>query len=186
MSTQVKRCSMATMNERWEGDDRGWDGWMVSLMPLTWVWVGSVIWWWTGKPDVLQSMGSQSVGHDLMAELNWVNYFISYFNFHICHLTVVRYKWDHLGKVPRAWTNFLNTLNFSFVYFIIFSKISFTLFLEYPLAVLWRWLSILYSLSLVTLTLLHILPYMSRYTSPLLPMHISLTSVVLYVHSHFN
>ena len=28
--------------------------------PLGWVWVGSRNWWWTGKPDMLQSLGSQS------------------------------------------------------------------------------------------------------------------------------
>ena len=27
-------------------------------------------WWWAGKPAVLQSMGSQRVGHDWMTELN--------------------------------------------------------------------------------------------------------------------
>ena len=27
-------------------------------------------WWWTGKPGVLQSMGSQRVGHDWVNELN--------------------------------------------------------------------------------------------------------------------
>ena len=43
-----------------EGDDRGRDGWIASLMWWTWVWVGSGGWWWTGKPGVLQSMGSQS------------------------------------------------------------------------------------------------------------------------------
>ena len=53
-----------------EGDDRGWDGWTASLTRWTWVWVGSSYWWWTGKPDVLQSMGSQRVGHDWATELN--------------------------------------------------------------------------------------------------------------------
>ena len=48
----------------WEGDDRGWDGWMASLTRWTWVWVGSGRWWWTGKPGVLQSMGFPRVGHD--------------------------------------------------------------------------------------------------------------------------
>ena len=28
-------------------------------------------WWWTGRPGVLQSMGSQRAGHDLVTELNW-------------------------------------------------------------------------------------------------------------------
>ena len=32
-----------------EGDDRGWDGWMASLSQWTWVWVGSRIWWQTGR-----------------------------------------------------------------------------------------------------------------------------------------
>ena len=52
-----------------EGDDRGWDGWVASLTRWTWVWVGSGSWWWTGKPGVLQSMGSQRVGHDWATEL---------------------------------------------------------------------------------------------------------------------
>ena len=29
-------------------------------------------WWWTGRPGVLQSMGSQRVGHDWATELNWL------------------------------------------------------------------------------------------------------------------
>ena len=33
-----------------EGDDRGLDGWMASLMWRTWVWAGSGNWWWRGKP----------------------------------------------------------------------------------------------------------------------------------------
>ena len=43
-----------------EGDARGWDGWMASLTPWTWVWVNSGSWWWTGRPGVLKSMGLQS------------------------------------------------------------------------------------------------------------------------------
>ena len=43
------------------GDDRGWDGWMASLTQWTWVWVNSRSWWWTGKPGMLQTMGSQSL-----------------------------------------------------------------------------------------------------------------------------
>ena len=54
-----------------EGDDRGWDGWMASPTQWTWIWVGSRSWCWTGKPGVLQLMGSQKVGHDWVTELNW-------------------------------------------------------------------------------------------------------------------
>ena len=54
-----------------EGVDRGWDGWMASLTLWTWVWVNSRSWWWTGRPGVLQLMGSQRVGHDWATDLNW-------------------------------------------------------------------------------------------------------------------
>ena len=54
-----------------EGDDRGWDGWMASLTWWTWIWVNSGRWWWTGRPGVLQFMGSQRVRHPLAIELNW-------------------------------------------------------------------------------------------------------------------
>ena len=54
-----------------EGEDRGWDGWMASLTQRTWTWASSGSWWWTGKPGVLQSMGSQRVGQDYGTELNW-------------------------------------------------------------------------------------------------------------------
>ena len=54
-----------------EGNDRGWDGWMASLTRWTWVWVNSGSWWWTGRPGVLQFMGSQIVVHDWATEMNW-------------------------------------------------------------------------------------------------------------------
>ena len=44
-----------------QGDDRGWDGWMASPIQWTWVWVSSGSWWWTGRPGVLQSMGSHRI-----------------------------------------------------------------------------------------------------------------------------
>ena len=52
-----------------EGDDRGWDGWMASPTQWTWVWESSGSWWWTGKPGVLQSVGSQRVREDWATEL---------------------------------------------------------------------------------------------------------------------
>ena len=53
-----------------EGDDRGWDGWMASPTWWTWVWVNSGSWWWTGRPGMLQFMGSQRVGHDWATSLS--------------------------------------------------------------------------------------------------------------------
>ena len=55
-----------------EGDDRGWDGWMASPTRWMWVWVNSGSWWWTGRPGLLQSMGSQRIRHDWATELNWI------------------------------------------------------------------------------------------------------------------
>ena len=52
------------------GDDRGWDEWMASLIRWMWVWASSGRLWRTGKPGVLQSMGSQRVGHDWATENN--------------------------------------------------------------------------------------------------------------------
>ena len=52
-----------------EGDDRGWDGWMASLTQWTRVSASSGSWWWTGKPGMLQFMGSQRVRHDRETEV---------------------------------------------------------------------------------------------------------------------
>ena len=47
----------------------GWHHWLDDVIENAWVFSGS--WWWTGKPGMLQSMGSQRVGHDWVTELNW-------------------------------------------------------------------------------------------------------------------
>ena len=61
-------------------DNRGWDGWMASPTQWTWLWVISGTWWWrTGKPGVLQPMGSQRVGHDWATELNWLHLTLNIF-----------------------------------------------------------------------------------------------------------
>ena len=51
-----------------EGGDREWDDWMASPTQRTWVWANFEGQWRTGKPGVLQSMGSQRVKHDLATE----------------------------------------------------------------------------------------------------------------------
>ena len=51
-----------------ENGNRGWDGWMASLTQWAWTWANSGRWWRTGKPGVLQSMGLQKVGHNLVTE----------------------------------------------------------------------------------------------------------------------
>ena len=48
--------------------------WMASLTQWTGVWTSSGSWWWTGRSGMLQSLGSQRVGHNWATELNWLNY----------------------------------------------------------------------------------------------------------------
>ena len=87
-----------------EADDRGRDGWMASPTRWTWVWVSSWSWWWTGKPGMLQSMGSQRVRHNWVTDLNWVIPF-SRGSFWFRDWTLVSYisggfftagKWEHI------------------------------------------------------------------------------------------
>ena len=44
-------------------------GWHHRLNGCEWVSSGS--WWWTGKPGILWSMGSQRVGYNWATEMNW-------------------------------------------------------------------------------------------------------------------
>ena len=60
------------------------DGWMVSPTQWTWVRVNLRSWWWTGRPGVLQSMGSQRIGHDWATELN---------------ATYIQYRWYLLESI---------------------------------------------------------------------------------------
>ena len=40
--------------------------------------VNSWNWWWTGRPGMLQFMGSQTVGHKWATELNWISNIVWY------------------------------------------------------------------------------------------------------------
>ena len=64
-----KTLMLGGIGNRGEEDDRGWDGWRASLTQWTWVWLSSGSWWWTGKPDVLQSIELQRVRLGWMAEM---------------------------------------------------------------------------------------------------------------------
>ena len=65
-----KTLMLGKIEGRRRGDNRRWNGWMASLTWWTWVWACCGSWWWTVKPGLLQSMGSQRVGYDCMTELN--------------------------------------------------------------------------------------------------------------------
>ena len=65
----------------WEQEEKGMRehemaGW-------TWVSVNSGSWWWTGRPGVLQFLGSQRVGHDWATDLIWwrlLDYIVALFS----------------------------------------------------------------------------------------------------------
>ena len=63
-----KTLTLGEIEDRRQRDDRGWDGWMASLTWWVWVWASSRRRWRTGKPGMLQSMGSQIVGHNWVTE----------------------------------------------------------------------------------------------------------------------
>ena len=75
--------------------DRGWDGWMASPTQWTWVGANSERWWRTGKPGVLQSMGSQRVAHDWVTELNW--------NLNIIMAKPTGLRWWLSGQESACW-----------------------------------------------------------------------------------
>ena len=56
------------LRARREGGNREWHGWIASLTQRTWVWADTGRWCWTKKTGVLQFMGSQRVGHNLVTE----------------------------------------------------------------------------------------------------------------------
>ena len=78
---------------------------------ITWIWVSSGSWWWTGKPGMLQSMGLQKVGHDWVTELNWVVILYTYsvyIHIYICIYTIlyyITYSFKIKIKVGRDWNH---------------------------------------------------------------------------------
>ena len=98
-------------------DDRGWGGWMASPPRWTWVWVNSRSWWGTGKPGMLQSMGSQRVRHDWATELNWTEGCGAYNKMGRPQSQV---KLDSEADTEQIyvwlWTNYFNSLKFQLPY----------------------------------------------------------------------
>ena len=66
-----KTLMLGKIEGRKRRDNKGWDGWIASSTRGTWVWASFGSRWWTGKPGVLQSMGSQTAGHNWATKLNW-------------------------------------------------------------------------------------------------------------------
>ena len=60
-----KTLILGKIEGRGEEDDRGWSGWIATLIQWTWTWANSGRWWGTRKHGVLQSVGLWKVGHSL-------------------------------------------------------------------------------------------------------------------------
>ena len=73
--------------------NRGRDGLMASPIQWTWTWANSGKWWGTGKPGVLQSMGSQRIRHYLATEQNNNNKWSCVTNF---------FYWDNVFRVHSS------------------------------------------------------------------------------------
>ena len=64
----------------------------------------SELWEWTGRPGVLQSMGSQRVGHDWATELNWTILYL--LNWTELYLLVRIWVLTSLKSCRRQWSLF--------------------------------------------------------------------------------
>ena len=95
-----KTLMLAETEGKRRGDYRGWDGWMASLAQWTWVRASSRSWCWRGKPGMLQSMGSQRVGHDWATELTDDYWCWTHFHVPVGHLHV------SLGKLFKSLAHF--------------------------------------------------------------------------------
>ena len=97
------------LTEGGEGVGKGWDGFMASPAQCTWVWVNSRCWWWTGRPGMLQSTGSQKVEHNWATELIWTE------------------RWTFLHR--KEVINFTKGSSWYLVAFVFFYYLFFILFL---------------------------------------------------------
>ena len=91
-----------------EDEMAGWHHWLNGH----WVWVNSGSWWWTGRPGVLQFMGSQRVRHDWATELNWR------VNFSLFSLSMnSSLNETHILNVNYFFTSFNKNIWFLWVYY---------------------------------------------------------------------
>ena len=77
---------------------------MASPTQWIWVWVNSGSWWWTGRPGMLQFMGSQRVWQDWATELNWTcTWHQAYTKYIAYHLVSVVNEFTLLLKIKHPY-----------------------------------------------------------------------------------
>ena len=102
---------------------RGWDGRMESPTQWTWGWVNSGSCWWTGRPGVLQFMGSKE--SDTTERLNWteLNWKLDYWKLSLHCKTVNNLRGtDYYDHSSNEMTIFESHLFSSFLPCFIFRK----------------------------------------------------------------
>ena len=117
--TQWKRpWCWETLKAGEEVDDRGWHGWMASLIWWTRVSIGSRVCWWTGRPGVLQSMWSQREGQDWATELNWLLVKMAYRFLNIHYAYLLSFNWRILTLqccIGFCHTTTWNSLKYTYI-----------------------------------------------------------------------
>ena len=94
---------------------------MASLTLWTWIWVSSRSWRWTGKPGVLQSMGSQRVGHDWVTELNWTPFKTcnNYFPYCLIYILILCRVFSTYGNIKILCNQIRHCCPFWSLYFML-------------------------------------------------------------------
>ena len=57
-----------------EGDNRGSDGWIASLIQWTWVWASSESWWWAAKPGICAAVYGVTKGRTRLSDWTELNF----------------------------------------------------------------------------------------------------------------
>ena len=131
-----------------EGGDRGWDGWMASPTQWTWVWASSGRWWRTGKPGVLQSIGSQRVDWYIKKVPTNIH------NTYMCVFSLPIHQSLNLCLHSTFWWLWIMLL-YTWVYRILFETLLSVLLSKYSGVVLLYQVVILYLTSWRTTTVFH-------------------------------
>ena len=71
---------------------------MASSMQWTWTWANSGRWWGQGRPGMLQSKGSQSIGHNWVTEQRWQRMgWFKCFSFPFCSFVLENFLHSHIS-----------------------------------------------------------------------------------------
>ena len=103
----------------------------------SWVWVDSGSWWWTGRPGVLRSTGSQRVGLNWATELNWtlLNSFISLNSF-FSRVFRIFYTHDLIICKQRSFYFFFSNLDAFYFFFLLWLKVPLLCWMEVKVGIL--------------------------------------------------